>query len=295
MDYTAITIIYNPNSTGPSKSLAQKLQTQLHTAMPQQKVELVATEHAGHAELLAYEAAQASKRPLIISSSGDGGYNEVINGALRAQQAGAEPTVGLLPGGNANDHFQNLHDGKQLVDHIAHSKPAKLDVLRISSTSADKPFERYAHSYIGFGLTPAVGKELNKANLNFFAEMLIVARALFALKPVGLLIGSKSRPYDSVIFSNIDVMAKYLRVSTPSSVTDGKFEVTIFQNHNRLRLLWTLLKASVMGVEEDMQVSKFDLRTISETLVQVDGEIFTLDAKSTVNITIGHRLLATLI
>src|SRR3982750_2899542 len=106
--YDAITIIYNPNSTGPSEAKARVLHEDLIKRRKRTKITLTPTKRAGHAEDLAYKAAHANRRALIISSSGDGGYHEVINGALRAQLEGAKPTVGLLPAGNANDHYHSL-------------------------------------------------------------------------------------------------------------------------------------------------------------------------------------------
>ncbi len=290
MNYSTVAIIYNPNSTGSSESMAKEFAAELQRAIPEQSIDLIATEYAGHAEKLAYDIATSSNRPLIISSSGDGGYHEVINGAMQAQAEGAHPTTSLLPAGNANDHYRNLHD-TDLIEQIISGKTTAIDLLKLSSQSDGEPIERYAHSYIGFGLTPLVGKELNKVKLSLFIEFFVVARALFTIKPVRLKIGPKARSYESVIFSNVDEMSKYLKISQPSSVHDGKFEVTIFKRRNKLRLIMTLLKASLQGVQEDQQVSEFTLSTVRSTLVQADGEIIRLDAKATVAITVAAGAL----
>src|SRR4051812_48781666 len=108
-DYTAISIIYNPKSTGASKANAFDLVKQLRHTPVAGLVRVTPTFFPGHAETLAYDLARSGERPLVISSSGDGGYNEVVNGVLKAQTEGATPTCGLLPSGNANDHYHNLH------------------------------------------------------------------------------------------------------------------------------------------------------------------------------------------
>jgi len=294
MKYSTIAVIYNPNSTGSSEALAHKFKTQVQARVPGQEITLIETDHAGHGEELAYKIACESKNPLIISSSGDGGYNDVVNGAMRAQRGGARPTTGLLPAGNANDHYHNLHN-KDIVEQIVNGESTKIDVLKISGISDGKQIEKYAHSYIGFGLTPIVGNELNKRKLNFINEVFIVAKSLITIKPVRLKIGKKPHAYESVIFSNVDVMSKYLKISQPSSMTDGKFEVTIFKRRNKLRLILILLEASFKGVKEDAQVSEFRLTTVRKTLVQADGEILTLDAESNVHITIEQQALASII
>jgi diacylglycerol kinase (ATP) len=115
MKYPLIAVIYNPNSTGSSKELATEFSKRLKKRLPDQAIELIATEHAGHGEEIAYELAKKYKRPLIISSSGDGGYHEVINGLMKAQHEGAHPVAGLLPAGNANDHHRNVTRGELIL------------------------------------------------------------------------------------------------------------------------------------------------------------------------------------
>lgn len=290
MSYSTIAIIYNPNSTGSGERLGKELERQLRKRFSKQEVKLVATEHAGHGRELAYEIAMSSEKPLIISSSGDGGYHDVVNGAMRAQEEGARPTTGLLPAGNANDHYRNLHS-EDIISKIERQKPMKIDLLKLTGVSDGKRIELYAHSYIGFGLTPFVGKELNKTKLNAIRESWVVLRSLITAKTVKLKIGERSHRYESVIFSNIDTMSKYLAVSEVSSVSDGKCEVTIFKRRSKFQLLMTLLKASTQGVIEDHSVSNFSLHTVNSTLVQADGEITTLDPDTRVDITVESKIL----
>ena len=290
MSYTTIAVIYNPNSTGSGEALARKLKTRIKARLPKQKVELIETEHPGHGKELAYNLSKTSKNPLIISSSGDGGYNDVVNGVMKAKKEGFHPTAGILPAGNANDHFNNLHD-EDLVEQIVKGAVKNIDLLKISGRSKGQSVERYAHSYIGFGLTPIVGNELNKEKLNLVKEFFIVARSLFKVRPVQLMIHRKVQRYESIVFSNVDVMSKYLKISQPSSLTDGKFEVTIFRKRSKLSLIFLLLQATTKPVQEDAQVKKFVFRTIKKTLVQADGEIFELDPDSKVRISIEKQVL----
>lgn len=290
MNYSAISIIYNPQSTGSSETLARAMQRDILAKTPKQKVSLSPTSYARHAEELAYSLAKKSHRPLIISSSGDGGYHEVVNGIMKAQREGYQAVAGLLPAGNANDHYRNLHT-EDFVELIARGKERTVDLLKFEGVSEGQPVQRYGHSYIGFGMTPFVGKHLNKNKLNIFNEVWIVTRALFDLRPVRLNLGKKSRYYDSVIISNVASMSKYLKIAKPSRVDDGKFEVTIFRRRSKLKFIALLLRASFSGVPEDMQVKDFSLKVVKKTLVQIDGEILTLDADSQVKISIEKRIL----
>ena len=62
---------------------------------------LCPTERAGHARDLARDAAQAG-HPLIVSVSGDGGDNEVVDGVMKAGNDNA--VCAAKAAGNANDH-----------------------------------------------------------------------------------------------------------------------------------------------------------------------------------------------
>lgn len=290
MRYTTIAVIYNPNSTGSSEAMAREFKSQVQTHLPEQKVELMQTSHAGHAEELSYKVAVSSKSPLIISSSGDGGYHEVVNGVMKANREGFHATTGVLPAGNANDHHANLSQ-ESLLEQIEKGVTRQIDLLSVTGCSKGKKFKRYAHSYIGLGLTPFVGRELNKTKLNPVKEFFIVAGSLIKLKPVALQIEEHPGFYDSLIFSNVDSMSKYLTISQPSSVDDGKFEVTIFKKRSKLRLIALLLRASVAGIKEDAQVSSFGFKTVDTTLLQADGEILNLDPNTDVQVGIEQQVL----
>jgi diacylglycerol kinase family enzyme len=288
--YTAITIIYNPRSTGSGKTLAIRLEKQLRKLLPAQQITIVPTEYIGHAEALAYEAAQATKRPLIISSSGDGGYHEIVNGVMRAQQQGAHPVSGLLPAGNANDHFHNLHH-QDVLAAIKASTAQTIDLLKINYTERGQQYERYAHSYIGLGLTTQAGQELNRHKLNLWTEAWIITKVLFSLRPVRLRVKGSLRTYDSLIFSNIPRMSKVLSLSDIADAHDGKFEITAFRRRSKARLIARLFRASTRGLHGTRQASEFSFRTLQPTEIQLDGELIQLDPKTTVTVSIEPAAL----
>lgn len=287
--YSAISIIYNPKSTGPSKTQAQSLARKLRKTAFKSKVRIIPTRYAGHAETLAYQLAKATAKPLIISSSGDGGYNEIINGTMQAQHEGAHPITGLLPAGNANDHYHNLHKGS-IEEQILSGKQRRIDLLRLS-VSSPEPWQRYAHSYIGFGLTPEVGAELNKTDLNPIKEVWIALKALYALKAIRIRIGSHTKQYDSLIFSNIPKMSKVLSLSNSAAVQDGKFEVTAFAHHTKTKLLLTLFKAATKGLKVTSRATEFTFKTTEPLAVQLDGEVLQINANAKVTIEIVSKAL----
>lgn len=290
-NYTAITIIYNPNSTGPGKDMTDELASKLRSRLPKQKITVLGTEYVKHAEELGYSLSTQSSRPLIISASGDGGYHELVNGIMKAQNEGAKPVSGLLPAGNANDHFHAMHDD-DIVKLIEKGEERRIDLLKLTTaTASGDKVVRYAHSYIGAGLTPKVGKELNKTTLNWFNQLWIVARVLFFFRPTRLIVDGKVRAYDSIILSNIEKMSKVFSLSKDSQPNDNRFEITIFRRRNKMKLIASLLRASTVGLSGAAKIREFSFSTIRPTLVQLDGEVLQIEKEQKVIVTVEHKAL----
>lgn len=292
--YTSIAIIYNPNSTGPSETIARQYEKSLRAALPGQAIHLIATEHAGHAEELAYTLAKTTLRPLIISASGDGGYHEVINGLIKAQQEGAHPTAGLLPAGNANDHHHSLH-ATDFTSAVQAGNEKVIDLLKLDTISHGRTYSRFGHSYIGLGLTPQAGRELNNTPLNKMKEIWIAVKSVIFLAPIHLIVKNQRRAYDSLIFSNIDKMSKVLSLAKDAAVDDGKFEITAFHRRNKLQLILSLLRASTVGLPGTTHADNFIFRTTQATLIQIDGEIQRIDPGVEVKISVEPRVLRCII
>ena len=288
--FSHITIIYNPSSTGASDKIARKLEAQLRLGLPNVPVNLAPTERAGHATDLAYEAAKDSDNPLVISVSGDGGYHEVINGLLRAQAEGAQPVAGLVPAGNANDHYRNVHSG-DFMETVLTGTPRRIDVLKAYARQDGRTLERFAHSYFGVGLSSKIGRELNRAHLNRLNEVAIVWKGLWGLNPVRLKVDGETHEYDSLICSNVRKMSKVFALSDKAQVDDGTFEVTALYRRSRLRLISALLRASTTGLVGARQTDALQFRTFKPTLVQLDGETVTIDAGTDVVVTIEPLIL----
>jgi diacylglycerol kinase family enzyme len=270
--------------------MAQELARALRTKLPKAKVAIKPTKYAGHAEELAYEIAVAFKQPLIISASGDGGYNEVVNGAMRAIAKGHQPIVGLLPAGNANDHYQSLHEGDIVEAIIAH-KYREIDVLKMNIADSATSLTRYAHSYIGLGLSPRVGKKLTQAKLNKFNQIWLTLRALLRKPRCKIEIDGTTQTYDNFVISNTPRMAKVITFAPNSKIDDGRFEVTKHIYEGNFRMFTHLLKASSVGLSDPDVRRTLTLRTRRKTSVQVDGEVIALKEPADITITSLHKAL----
>lgn len=282
-------ILYNPHSTGDSEDNAKAYARKLRRAMPTSAViETVATKYAAHAETLAKEYAQAHQDCLIISSSGDGGYNEVVNGVMASGSHAA--VTGLLPSGNANDHFTSLHKDGTVAATVAHDVRT-IDLLKVTGMSHGKHITRYAHSYASIGLAPYIGKELTKAKLNRFNEKWLVFKHFFRASPAKIRVHGRNYSYEHLVFSNIDKMSKVLQLAENNSIDDGKFEISGVQSKTAFGVLRYFAKAATTGLTDDSSRKTFSFTCLRSTPIQLDGEVMTFDKHSRVTISIVPKAL----
>lgn len=289
--FATVTIIFNPNSTGDAPKLAQELRDDVLSARPGQHVRLQPTDHAGHAVELAREAASASNA-LVVSVSGDGGYNEVVNGVMAS---GSSDTVcAVLPAGNANDHSRATSQ-KPLAEAITEGRVRRIDLLRLSLDEAGtEPV--YAHSYIGFGLTPVVAIDLEKGSKGAAKEMFSVVRTFSKYKPFEIRQSDgEQRSFDSLVFANISQMAKYATLSEAGDQpVDGKFEVITFPHMAKWRVLLTALRATTQGLGDQPSFTQYRFSTVTPLPYQIDGEVKSVNPDTHITIDSAPQALSTL-
>lgn len=289
--FSIVVIIYNPKSTGPSKRNALSLYRYLKTRVPNQRIETWQTEQAGHAEKLAKQAANKYSRPLIISSSGDGGYNEVINGVLSSNNTQA--VCAVLPSGNANDHARALQTAP-LKKLVTTKEPTKIDLFEVKVETAGKTTTRYAHSYVGMGLTPEVAKELNNNKLTPSKEMWITLKTFWNYNPEPIAKQGHAT-IQSFMCGNIPHFAKRLTIHKGAKPNDGSFELWLITKASKAELLRELAKAAFKRLETPKPRKTFTFTVIKDSPIQFDGEVLELKAGAKVAIRIKHRALETFI
>jgi diacylglycerol kinase (ATP) len=265
--FDAVEIVFNPNSTGDAQERAEELAKQLAERAPELPVQLRPTERAGHGREIARDAARAG-RPLVVSVSGDGGYNDVVNGLM---DAGADSAyAAVLAAGNANDHRRVTRE-RPLADAIVDGDVSKLDLLRMSVDDGREP--RYAHSYIGLGITPTVALELEKGGKGSIKEVISTIRTFSRFRPFQIETDSGTETFDSVIFANIREMAKFAVLSEEGRPDDGRFEVVVLRHTAKWRVLATAVRAAIRGLGPQPTAREYRFRTVDPMPVQVDGEV----------------------
>ncbi len=292
--FESIVIIFNPNSTGDAPKLAEQLRSNLAGLLPYAPdIRLQPTEHAGHAVELARDAAGSGGHVLVVSVSGDGGYNEAVNGVMQSGNPNA--VCAVMAAGNANDHRRTT--GTEPLEHaIAGGAVRHIDLLRITKGQGPDAPAEYAHSYIGFGLTPVMAIDLEKGSKGALKEMFSVMRTFSKYKPFEIrpAEGKRSK-FDSLVFANIAQMAKYATLSeADGKLSDGRFEVVTFPHRSKVRVLLTALKAATQGLGDQPSVSRYAFTTVKPIPYQIDGEVKSVEADTLVTIECAPAALATL-
>jgi diacylglycerol kinase (ATP) len=291
MAFDRIVVIFNPNSTGPAPQLAEELRAALAERLPDTPLQLCPTERAGHARELAAQAA-ATGCPLIVSVSGDGGYNEVVDGVMRTGNRDA--VCAVMAAGNANDHRRSTGE-RPLVDAIVEGAVRRIDLLRLTVGRDSAAHTRYAHSYIGLGLTPIVAIDLEKGGKGSFKEIVSVVRTFAKFRPFTIDVDPGGvRSLDSLLFANIDEMAKYATLSEDSRPDDGRFEVIAVPHTAKWRILGVALKAATRGLGPQPTARHFRFTTVKPTPMQLDGEVIAVEAATPVSVDIAAGALATI-
>lgn len=288
--FDRILVIFNPNSTGDAADQAEQLRADLTDRLPRTSVEIGPTEHAGHARDLAREAA-GSPRTLVVSVSGDGGYNEVVDGVMQAGDTGT--VCAVLGAGNANDHRRATRE-RPLADAIVAGEVRNLDLLRLTVGEGPGAEVRYAHSYIGVGLTPIVAIDLEKGGKGSLREIVSVVRTFARFRPFTITLENGTRTaFDSLVFANIPQMAKYATLSDADTPDDGRFEVVSLPHVSKWRILGVAIRAATRGLGSQPSATRYRFTTGTPTPLQLDGEVLTVDAGTPVLVEIAPGALAT--
>ena len=289
--FDRIVVIFNPHSTGSAAELAEGLCADLSRRLPRTWVHLSPTEHAGHARDLARNAAR-TPRSLIVSVSGDGGYNEVIDGVMQAGNTGT--VCAVMAAGNANDHRRTTGE-QPLGDAIVAGDVRRLDLLRLTVGHGPDALVRYAHSYIGMGLTPIVAVDLEKGGKGSLREIVSVVRTFARFRPFTVTLeGGRRHDFDSLLFANIAKMAKYATLSETDQPDDGRFEVIALPHVSKWKVLGVAIRAATRGLDPQPTATRYGFVTHRPTPLQLDGEVLPLDADTPVQIEIAPGALATL-
>lgn len=242
---------------------------------------IILTTEAGHAIRLAQEAA-ADGAAVVVAVGGDGTANEVLNGLMRASQAGlGHPAMGVIGVGRGNDFafgvgvpagleigFQNLIQGTR----------QPMDVGRV--TGGLFPDGRFFGNGVGMGFDAVVGFEAAKLKrLHGFLNYLVAAlRTMFLyfrapLVRIELDNDTITLPALMVSIMNGRRMGGGFMMAPNSRIDDGLFDLCIVGQVSRMGILGLIPKFT-----KGTQAEHPEVRMRQSRLVKVTAEKGSLPA-----------------
>lgn len=90
-------------------------------------------------------------------------------------------------------------------------------------------------------------------------------------------------------------MSKIIKLDDSADINDGQMEIYESKYLSPFRTIWELFTVGIKGISRTVRVSELELYTTSRPLlIQLDGEVFTLDANKRINLTCEKDSLRTI-
>ena len=288
MDYV---FIVNPNA-GNGRGLRVWNQTKRLLVKKNLPFEVFFTSGRGDAAAKAKEICRKEERETcIVAVGGDGTLNEVANG-----MACDDPRVSLahIPAGSGNDFAKGMNyvrSVKRHLERILDDSWTRSTDYGVMNASDGSVIRRFLISS-GCGYDAAVTRRLmdsqlkdnlNRIGLGKLAYVTEGTRQLVACRPTAgylILDGSRRVEFSHIIFISAHILPYEgggFRFAPGADHTDGKLEICVFSQANRLKLVPTLLTAKNLDIRNFGGVRFFSCREASIHLdhpveVHTDGE-----------------------
>jgi YegS/Rv2252/BmrU family lipid kinase len=279
-------IIVNPIS---GRGYAEKVIPEIEAGMRKHGLdfELVRTERPWHAAEIAEKAARDGSYDVIVSASGDGTANEVINGMMRARAAGFNHSAfSILPVGTGNDMAYGLGMRGTLgesIATIAKNQRVRIDIGHVKG--GNYPDGRYFVNGVGIGFDAVVGFVAVKIRWarGLLAYLVAVLQTVFIyFKAPTLEIRYNditcTQPALMVSIMNGKRMGGGFYMAPLGDNRDGHFDLCIAANVNRARI-FGLVPYFLKGTQASQpeittgHTDKITVRAVKGTLpVHCDGE-----------------------
>lgn len=123
-----VLFIYNPNA---GKGNIRKEISHIIERLSESGYEITAFPTKKKGDAKKYTSSHAQRFDLLVCAGGDGTFNEIACGMMKAEKKGNVPTVGYIPVGTVNDFAASLEIPKEIdeaLDIILYGRERKFDV-----------------------------------------------------------------------------------------------------------------------------------------------------------------------
>jgi diacylglycerol kinase (ATP) len=242
--------------------------------------DLVTTEYAGHASVLAREAATLGYRAVAVCG-GDGTLAEAATGL-----AGSAVPLAIIPRGTGNQVAQNLGIPLALrhaIDVAVHGRPVGIDL----GSTGGRAFMLVAGAGFDADVMRTATRSL-KERWGFGAYIYAAVKESLSAAPCRFHITADGREIDveavSVMVANVgELFARWLPLRMPlaerpmSAWNDGLFDVVIIaprNPHDVAALFWQAAKRRLNGSDRvvHFQAREITIHADPPIAVQIDGD-----------------------
>jgi YegS/Rv2252/BmrU family lipid kinase len=207
-------------------------------------IEIVMTERPGHATDLAQAGSDAG-HPLVVAVGGDGTFNEVVNGVMRAAK---RPEIGLIAQGTGGDFRRTLgleHRLDKYLDALRSGRTRPLDIGRALFDVQGKPHERWFANILSAGMSGLVDRYVADSSRNLggsFAYFGASLRALAACRPghlrCAVTLDGETREERLLAYLIAMCNGRYfgggMKVAPMAELDDGRLEVVAMHAPSKL-------------------------------------------------------------
>ncbi len=237
------------------------------------EVDVTPTAYAGHAIVLAREAAEQGY-DVVVAAGGDGTVNEVVNGIAHTRTA-----LGVLPVGTGNVWVRELK-----LPLRPDAAAASLDVSTIVDLDLGLAGERYFLLMAGVGFDAAVARAVNpeaKRKLGLFAylvQAVATARNIRGTRARIVIDGRQVRGRVlMVVIGNSRLYGGFLQITHHANLTDGLLDIAVIKGQDvraaPLHILSILLRQYNLNPDMDYyRAREVHISGIVPLEVQVDGD-----------------------
>jgi len=264
------------------------------------KYEALFTERAGHAEEMVVQ--WADEFDVVVSVSGDGTTNEIINGIMKVPSADLK--LAMFPAGTADDFACNMgydrKDKEQALKAILGNAYRTIDLIRYDDRYAavtwglgvDSEIADGAYKWKRFRIPAYFYSGLKKC---FFEER----------KRYHVRFDYEGQTFEGwvliSILCNAPVFGRYIRINPNARMNDGLLDLTIGREMPNVYGL-LLFAFACMGGRHGFsrlvsyhQVRSMRVECKTETYAQIDGEVYKFDAGRVINLSVVPRALKVLV
>ncbi len=271
--YRQPVLIYNPYAGKIRRNPGTLQRTTAALARVNVNPRVVATDAAGHATLLARQAAEQGA-DLVLVLGGDGTINEVANGLAYSDVA-----MGVLPAGTANVLAMELGLGSHLnraIQKLARASPRRIALGRL--TTADGA-SRYFLCMAGAGLDAKIVNQVDSVLKDRAGKLAYWAAGLAQfpqrLEPLDVSVQGQTFRCGFFLASRVRNYGGDMEIARGSSLRRPDFEIVLFEGSNPLRYAWYMLGVLLHRAQKMngvLTVPTQGVEILSATHLQIDGE-----------------------